>query len=298
VALLSGRNFETKSYEEAVAEDAFTRLRQGVHNFINQTHFERLVMILRSAGFVSRDLIGAQNAVNFGYILYLRGRAEKMPAADIERMVRRWFVMSMLTQRYSGIPESNFDYDIRQVEARGLGAYTTAVTDAELSDGFWSTLLPQQMETSSAGSPYYLVFQAAQVKMGDRGFLSRDITVRDLILNRSDVHHLFPRDYLKKKGLSRGRYNQIANYALAQSEINIAIGNKAPSVYFRELAEQCSGGPRKYGGITDLGDLKENLREHCIPESLLHNPEENYDRFLEERRNLMAAKVRDYFAKL
>ncbi len=298
VALLSGRNFETKSYEEAVAEDAFTRLRQGVLNFINQTHFERLVMILRSAGFVSRDLIGAQNAVNFAYILYLRGRAEKMPAADIERMVRRWFVMSMLTQRYSGNPESNFDYDIRQVEARGLDAYTAAVTDAELSDGFWSTLLPQQMETSSAGSPYYLVFQAAQVKMGDRGFLSRDITVMDLILNRSDVHHLFPRDYLKKKGLSRGRYNQIANYALAQSEINIAIGNKAPSVYFRELVEQCSGGPRKYGGITDLEELKENLREHCIPEEILRDPEEDYDRFLEERRALMAAKVRDYFMKL
>lgn len=298
VALLSGRNFETKSYEEAVAEDAFTRLRQGVLNFINQTHFERLVMILRSAGFVSRDLIGAQNAVNFAYILYLRGRAEKMPAADIERMVRRWFVMSMLTQRYSGNPESNFDYDIRQVEARGLDAYTAAVTDAELSDGFWSTLLPQQMETSSAGSPYYLVFQAAQVKMGDRGFLSRDITVMDLVLNRSDVHHLFPRDYLKKKGLSRGRYNQIANYALAQSEINIAIGNKAPSVYFRELVEQCSGGQRKYGGITDLDELKENLREHCIPESILRDPEEDYDRFLEERRALMAAKIRDYFAKL
>jgi hypothetical protein len=298
VALLSGRNFETKRYEEAVAEDAFARLRQGVLNFINQTHFERLVMILRSAGFVSRDLIGAQNAVNFAYILYLRGRAEKMPAADIERMVRRWFVMSMLTQRYSGNPESNFDFDIRQVEARGLDAYTKAVTEAELSDGFWSTLLPQQMETSSAGSPYYLVFQAAQVKMGDKGFLSRDITVLDLILNRSDVHHLFPRDYLKKKGLSRGRYNQIANYALAQSEINIAIGNKAPSVYFRELVEQCGGGPRKYGGITDLNVLKENLREHCIPEDILNDPAEDYDRFLEERRVLMAAKVRDYFAKL
>src|SRR5690348_14171906 len=78
-------------------------------------------------------------------------------------------------------------------------------------------------------------FQAAQVKMNDKGFLSRDITVQDLILNRSDVHHLFPRNYLKGKGLSRGRYNQIANYALTQSEINIAIGHKAPAVYFTEL---------------------------------------------------------------
>jgi hypothetical protein len=112
-----------------------------------------------------------------------------MPAADIERMVRRWFVMAMLTQRYSGNPESNFDFDIRQVEARGIAAYTSAVTDAELSDGFWATLLPQQMETSSAGSPYYLVFQAAQVKMGDKGFLSRDITVQDL--GRLDLRRKF-----------------------------------------------------------------------------------------------------------
>src|SRR5690606_21157528 len=37
--------------------------------------------------------------------------------------------------------------------------------------------------TSSASSPYFLVYQAAQVKLGDLGFLSRDITVRDLLLN-------------------------------------------------------------------------------------------------------------------
>jgi hypothetical protein len=88
VALLSGRNFETKQYEEAVAEDAFKRLKQGVLNFINQTHFERLVMIVRSAGFISKDLMGAQNAINFAYILYLRGRTDGMPAAEIESMVR------------------------------------------------------------------------------------------------------------------------------------------------------------------------------------------------------------------
>jgi hypothetical protein len=226
------------------------------------------------------------------------GRAEKVPAADIERVVRRWFVMSMLTQRYSGNPESSFDFDIRQIESRGLDAYTSAVVDAELSEGYWTTLLPQQIETSSGNSPYFLVFQAAQVKMGDKGFLSRDITVRDLILNRSDVHHLFPRDYLKKQGMSRGRYNQIANYALAQSEINIAIGNKPPSVYFRELAEQCGGGPRKYGGIIDIEELKSNLREHCVPAAILVDPREDYNLFLEERRALMAAKVKRYFGML
>ena len=129
VALLSGRNFETKQYEDAIAEESFARLKKGVLNFINQTHFERLVMILRSAGFITSDLMGGQNAINFAYILYLRGRHEGVSAADLERMVRRWFVMSLLTGRYSGNPETTFDFDIRQIESNGLAAYTAAVID-------------------------------------------------------------------------------------------------------------------------------------------------------------------------
>lgn len=295
VALLSGRNFETKQYEDAIAEQSFSTLKRGVLNFMNETQFKQLMMILKSAGFVSRDLISGQNAVNFAYILYLLGRAEKMPPADIDQMVRRWYAMSILTGRYSGNPETTFDFDIRQIPGRGLGSYCEAVISAALSDSFWTTLLPQQMETSSSNSPYFFVFQAAQVKLNDKGFLSRDITASDLILIKSDVHHLFPRNFLKKQGLNRGRYNQIANFAVTQSEINIAISDKAPSVYFAELL---NGGKKKYGGITDPDELKENLRAHCIPEAIFGELAEDYDGFLEERRKLMAAKIKQYFAKL
>lgn len=298
VALLSGRNFETKQYEEAVAEEAFARLKTGVLNFINKTHFDRLTMILRSAGFITSNLIRSQNAINFAYILYLRGRAEGMPAADIERLVRRWYVMSLLRGRYSGSPETAFDFDIRQIEARGLTSYCEAVIDAELPESFWSTLLPQEMDTSSASSPYFLVYQAAQVKLGDLGFLSRDITVRDLLLNRSDVHHVYPRNHLKNQGLTRGRYNQIANFVLAQSEINIAIGDKAPEVYFAELADQCNGGAKKYGGITDMAEMRANLRMSCLPETLLDGEIPDFGDFLEARRKLMAAKIKTYFEGL
>ena len=122
-------------------------------------------------------------------------------------------------------------------------------------------------------APIFWRIKAAQVKLGDRGFLSRDITVLDLLINRSDVHHVYPRNHLKKQGLARGRYNQIANFVLAQSEINIAIGDRAPEVYFKELAEQCAGGKKKYGGITDVAEMRVNLRMSCLPESLLDGPE-------------------------
>ncbi|MGH8609327.1 MAG: GmrSD restriction endonuclease domain-containing protein [Gammaproteobacteria bacterium] len=294
VALLSGRNFETKQFEEAIAEESFGRLKKGIVAFINKTHFDRITMILRSAGFVTSDVIGGRNAVNFAYILYLRGRAENIPAADLERLIRRWYVMAILRGRYTGSPETAFDLDIRQIEARGLAAYADTVINAELPESFWSGMLPQLMDTSSSNSPYFLAYQAAQVKLGDKGFLSRDISVLDLLLNRSDVHHVYPRNHLKKHGLSRGRYNQIANFVLAQSEINIAIGDKPPERYFEELAEQCAGGKKRYGGITEREELCANLRMSCLPESLLDGKIPTYDDFLEDRRKLMARKIQTY----
>lgn len=298
VALLSGRNFETRQFEDVIAESSFAKLKQGILRFINQTHFERFTMIIRSAGFVTSNLIGGQNALNFAYILYLRGRTENIPSADLERLVRRWYVMSILRGRYTGSPETAFDFDIRQIETRGLVTFVDSVLENELPASFWTGMLPQLMDTSSGQSPYFLAYKAAQVKLGDKGFLSRDITVNDLMMNHSDVHHVYPRNHLKKQGLAKGRYNQIANFVLAQSEINIAIGDKAPEIYFADLAKQCDGGTKKYGGITEKAELCANMRMSCLPESLLKGVIPSYDDFLEQRRKLMALKIKTWFEML
>ena len=255
-------------------------------------------MIIRSAGFVTSNLIGGQNALNFAYILYLRGRTENIPSADLERLVRRWYVMSILRGRYTGSPETAFDFDIRQIETRGLVTFVDSVLENELPASFWTGMLPQLMDTSSGQSPYFLAYKAAQVKLGDKGFLSRDITVNDLMMNHSDVHHVYPRNHLKKQGLAKGRYNQIANFVLAQSEINIAIGDKAPEIYFEDLAKQCDGGTKKYGGITEKAELCTNMRMSCLPESLLEGVIPSYDDFLEQRRKLMALKIKTWFEML
>lgn len=298
VALLSGRNFETRQYEETIVEESFARLKRGVLQFMSQTHFDRLTMILRSGGFVTSDLIGGRNAVNFAYILYLRGRAEGVPAADLERLVRRWYAMSVLRGRYTGSPETMFDVDIRQIEEHGLANYVNGVIETELPLSFWTGMLPQLMDTSSSNSPYFLAYRAAQAKLGDKGFLSRDITVRDLLLNRSDVHHVYPSNHLKKQGLTRSQYNQIANFVVAQSEINIAIGDKPPEQYFAELAEQCAGGPRKYGGITDPDEMCANFRMNCVPVEMLNGSILSYRDFLDERRQLMAQRIKTWFEAL
>ena len=298
VALLSGRNFETREYEEAIVERSFAKLSEGIEAFMNRTHFDRLTMILRSTGFLTSNLIRSQNALNFAYILYLRGRSEGLPAHELERLVRRWYVMSILTQRYSGNPETAFDFDIRQIAAHGLPAYAESVVANELPGTYWTGMLPQLMDTSSSTSPYFVAYQAAQARLGDRGFLSTDITVRDLLLNHGDRHHVFPRKHLQQKGLNRGRYNQIANFVIAQSEINIAIGDTAPEIYFARLAQQVQGGQRRYGGIVERERLRENLTENCLPGRLADGMVPSYDDFLAERRRLMALKIKAWFEVL
>ena len=67
----------------------------------------------------------------------------------------------------------------------------------------------------------------------------------DLLTNRSDVHHVYPKKHFQTQGLSHGRYNQIANFVLAQSEINIAIGDGLPGLSLRASRDLA---PRKVSG--------------------------------------------------
>ncbi len=298
VALLSGRNFETLQFEEAIVENTFQRLRVSVDRFTNEHHFKSFLLILRSTGFVDPSMLTARNAVNFAYILYLILRQRGEPKHLVERYVRKWFVMSMLTGRHSGSFETTFGVDVRQVDEQGIEAYAEQVFRTVLSDAFWELGLPGALNTATISSPFFKLFQAAQVKGNDHGFLSSDITVKDLIEVKSDIHHLFPKNYLEKHGVTKSQYNQIANFAQTQSEINIAIGYKAPTLYFGQLYEQVHGGEHRYGNIVSPEGLTTNLHANAIPEDIGRMDADDYPAFLEARRKLMAAKIRSYFEGL
>ena len=254
-------------------------------------------MIIKSAGFISPKLVRSQNAINFAYILYLKLKDQKVDSVKIESYVRRWFVYSVLTGRYSGSPESTFDFDIKQITLKPFEEYMKEKEQGELSDAFWSAALPQSLDTSVASSPYFHVYLAAQVKANDKGFLSRDVTIGDLISLRGDIHHLFPKNYLKKNGYERGKYNQIANYVYMQSEINIKVGDKAPKDYFELINKQVQGG-KLVTGISTEAELVENLKANCVPSNIANMTESDYANFLEERRTLMANKMKAYYFSL
>ena len=297
VSLLSGRNFETREFESEIQEDTFRRLEKSLLRLVGETNFKRFLMIVRSAGFVDPAMIKSANSMNFAYVVYLKLRELGVPQPEIERFVRKWFVMSVLTGRYSGAFETTFDSDIKGI-TRDHRSHLKHVEDTQLSGAFWDVALASELEKSSPAHPLLGVFFAAQVKGNDLGFLSTAITVRDMIHERGDIHHIFPKAYVKKRFNNRRDYNQIANLVYAQSEINIAIRDKPPFEYFGEVREQCRGGEIKYGHITDSGALRENMRQNCVPESVSEMSIEHYHDFLKQRRTLMAKKIRDYYQNL
>ena len=299
VSLLSGRDFNSRDYQESIAEDSFIKLKEGVLKFVNKTNFQRYLMIIKSTGIISPAMIRSQNVLNFGYALYLLLKEKGEAAAIIEKVVRRWIVITILTGRYSGSPESTFDYDIKRFQTNDPIELLEHTEAGELSDAFWNNILVTKLNTSVASSPMFHVFLMAQVKMGDYGFLSEQIDVKSLIEQHGDIHHIFPKKYLQKCGIKeRGQYNQIANYVYTQSEINIQIKDQAPKDYMTRVKRQCIEGNTDYGGINSLEKLKANMEANCIPLEIFDMDYTRFGEFLEQRRHLMAKKIHQYYDSL
>lgn len=300
VSLLSGRDFETRTYKEEIAEDSFTRLTIGVKNFMNEYNFKNFVLAIKGCGFISKRQLNSQITLDFAYTLYLLLNASKdIDKVEIKRLVQKWFVLSTLTSRYIGSPESQMDKDLRNITSKGFKEYLKEVEEAELSDTYWNVGLVQNLETSSINSPYFNTYIAAQVTNTDSSLFSNSTKVSDLISIMGDVHHIFPKEYLKQNGYEdRAKYNQVANYTYLDTGVNISIGKKAPNEYFTKAKEQCESKKCSIGTILNENILMENLKMNCIPENIFSMQSVDYETFLQERRKLMAQKIKHYYYSL
>ena len=300
VSLLSGRDFIDRTYREDIAEDSFAKLTEGVKNFMNQYNFEQFVLAIKSAGFITSKLLNSQMTLDFAYTLFLLlQKSGEVPKIEIKRYIQKWFVLSTLTSRYIGSPESQMDRDLRSIAAKGFKAFLEETEKAQLSDAFWNVGLVQNLETSAISSPFLNIYLAAQVFFGDRSLLSNSSKVTDLITVAGDVHHIFPKEFLKDSGITeKTKYNQVANYAFLDTGVNISIGKRAPNDYFAAALAQCHTGSIEVGTITNEDEFWANLDANCIPRTVVSMTADDYPDFLMQRRMTMAAKIRDYYNSL
>ncbi len=135
VSELSGRDPDTRKVDEERIPIAYDKLERALLQIVSKYHFDNFLMLVKSAGFITDGMVNSKNALNFAYALYLRLREDKdMNEGERKNIVKRWFVMSMLTGRHSGSFESTWEQDIRRIGEQGAATYLRQVEDAELSD--------------------------------------------------------------------------------------------------------------------------------------------------------------------
>lgn len=300
VSLLSGRDFETREFKEEIIDESYKKLDEGLREFIREYNFKQFVLAIKGAGYKSSKLLNSQMTLDFAYMLYLKlSKDPSIPNDQVKHHIQKWFVLSTLTGRYVASPESAMSRDIRMINEKGFIEYFNEVEASVLSDTFWNVTLVQNLDTTSTNSPAFKTFLAAQINLNCNSLLMHGTMISDLLIHSGDVHHIFPRAYLKNNGIdAKGRYNQVANFTILDTQVNKAINDDAPNMYFGKVIDQCKSGNIAFGNISSEEALYKNLEENAIPKTVVNMTVDDYDYFLKKRRILMAKLVEKYYKNL
>lgn len=297
--LLSGRNFKTKSVDEEVIDNTFKMLKEGLFNFVNEHNFKQFSLFIESTGVKYKKLINSQSALNSAYVMYLLLKdCDNIKKVEIKNYVQKWYIMSVLTGRYSASSESKLDQDLKRILERGFKDYFYEVEKSELNNEFWNTVLIQKLESSGSTSPAFLVYLAAQIYNQAFSLFSSNVLVESLIKIKGDNHHIFPVNHLIENNIkNKEKINQVANYACIDTSLNVDISDEAPNKYFNNVLLKCTAN-NTLGFVKSKEAFYDNLKQNCIPKEVLKYNYKSYEQFLKKRRILMSKYIEEYYKSL
>jgi hypothetical protein len=208
---------------------------------------------------------------------YLNAKKE-VEEADVVS-IRRWLLLSSFDRRYTGRLESDLYGDVKLVdEKKSLKALEDELKVREITDSLLDTEFDRE---------HRLAFM---MLLKDAYDLRRDELVRisDIEPKHIQDHHIFPKDVLKKvygreivwrkngeelKLDIEEAYNLAANITMISDKANDEIKNKRPDEYLKWFN-------------------RERLEQHYIP----LNPDlwkpDNYQTFIEERKQILVRSLR------
>ncbi|HPP78267.1 DUF262 domain-containing protein [Methanospirillum sp.] len=288
-SLLRGKDLDTGQFSDERRVAQFEILKKAQERVLNLQYWHDFMHCLRYAGFRSDKMISSRNTLLFSYVLYLMGRTEyKVEEFRLRRVIARWFFMASLTGRYTSSPESALEFDLarfREVkDAEQFVSILERACELAMPEDFWTITLPNDLATSSPQSPSLFAYHAALVLIEAKALFSNQ-KVADFLDHVSqgtksgvERHHLFPRAYLSKIGITEKRdINQIANYTLVEWGDNIKISDQSPAEYLSTFKT-------RFG----RDELNQMYQWHALPENW---EQMQYREFLEARRVLIARVI-------
>ncbi|HPX61070.1 MAG TPA: DUF262 domain-containing protein [Deltaproteobacteria bacterium] len=288
-SILRGKDLATEEFSPERRDAQFEVLKQAQARVLNLQNWHDFLKTLVQAGYRSDTMISSETNLLYTYVFYLIGRSEYgVDEYKLRRVIAQWYYMVNLTGRYTSSPESKMEFDLARLRTvKTADEYVETlrqVCDSLLTSDFWSITLPNELATAAARSPSLFAYFAAQNLLDAKVLFSKH-KVSELLdpytqAHRSSLerHHLFPKAYLKQKGIIDSRdTNQIANFTMVEWGDNAKISDKAPMEYVPELSQRFS--PQ---------EIAQMRYWHALPDGW---ETMDYKDFLKQRREMMAKVI-------
>lgn len=294
--ILRGKDVQTNEYSDELRNNQFNILKEAQAKVLNLNNWTQFIGNLVGSGFRSDKLITSNNNVIYSYATYLIAKYNcGMAQIELDKLISRWFFFVNLTGRYTVSPESEMEKDLNKLKTirdqEGFKNFIEQEIAEKITPDFWKFTIPYELITSSKRSPVFNAFIATLIRMNQPVLFSFK-KVADLFdpaittyKNPLELHHLFPRAYLERKGIKETTMiNQVANYAYIEWTHNNGISDDAPEKYIPEI--------RKHFTEIEWQDMH---KIHALPENWQNM---DYEEFLQARRDLIAQRIKEGFEAL
>jgi len=199
----------------------------------------------------------------------------------VRKKLAQWYWSGVFGELYGGAVETRFAKDLAEVLSWiDGGGEPATVKDA----GFRAERLNTMTSRLSAA---YKGVNALLMNEGARDFRSGQPFNHTTYFDEAvDIHHIFPRAWCQKAGISRERFDTIVNKTPLSSQTNRIVGGDAPSQYLGKLPHQ--------GGASDA-EVDRHLQSHLIDLKLLRA--DDFDAFIAHRREALLALIEKAIGK-
>ena len=236
-----------------------------------ETAVDHLLDAMRSHLYMDTDRVFSSKQALPVIVKYLTDHDGRFPDQDTMVRILHWYLIVAVWGRFAGPTETVINQDLsalaaddpieallrNQRQSQGERAVTHENFDVNYSKSRFYPLL-------------YIMSRVHDARDWGTGNQLRHHSLGDH--TNLEMHHIFPRAYLRRNGVSANDTNNIGNIAFQTRETNRLIGSRPPMEYMTEVAERWPG----------------TLESQWVPT----DPElwrvENYGRFLEQRRLLLA----------
>jgi hypothetical protein len=261
---------QNSEFERLVPEkDGIKAIQDALHQ--TERAIDYLLEVMRTHLHMDTDRVYSSKSafpVMVKYVVDLGGSRPEQAA--VARLLH-WYVSVAIWGRYAGPTETIINQDLAALQA------------PEPFDGLLRNLRQSQGQRQVTHEDFDLNYTRARfyslLYIMSRIRDARDWRTGNRLRHHSlgnhtnlEMHHIFPRAYLRRHGISANDTNNLGNIAFQTRETNRALGARVPSEYMPEVAASWPGA----------------LESQWIPTDPELWKVENYHRFLDARRRLLA----------